>query len=144
MDTFLQDTFLQDNSSDSDSDIFSKAPNENENENYNDNNNDNNDSDEGLKPTKIKDLRPTHHNTPEKLYFKDFATKDADLKKETLYRSILLNASLSDCGTVNYNKYGTQGFKLQPISPIFADNILLGCCIPDTPELVIRTIKENN
>ena len=43
---------------------------------------------------------------------------------------MLFNICNNNTAYINYNKYGTKGFKLSPISTIFSDNIIMAGLIP--------------
>ena len=53
-----------------------------------------------------------------------------NVKTESIYKYIFLNASECDSSTANVNKYGQKGFKISPVSPIFCDSIILAIAVP--------------
>lgn len=78
----------------------------------------------------IKDIPLAHFNNKQTIKQYELVGSKREVKIESLYKYILLNASNSDTAKADFNKYGKQGFKLKEVSPIFCDNILLYCVIP--------------
>ena len=78
----------------------------------------------------IKDIPLAHFNNKQTIKQYELVGSQRDVKIESLYKHILLNASNNDTAKADFNKYGKQGFRLKEVSPIFCDNILLYCVVP--------------
>ena len=80
----------------------------------------------------IREIQLTHNNKTKK-EAKIEKILGANRKKysvESLYSKMLFNICNNNTAYINYNKYGTKGFKLSPISTIFSDNIIMAGLIP--------------
>ena len=80
----------------------------------------------------VRDIQLMHNNKTKK-EAKIEKIIGANRKKysvESLYSKMLFNICNNNTAYINYNKYGTKGFKLSHISTIFSDNIILAGLIP--------------
>lgn len=98
----------------------------------------------------IDELKFQHYNNLKNISLSSFMPKSSktafNIKPETIYKHLILNASLSDSSTININKYGKLGHKISPVSSVFCDNIILCCHIPaeKTEEINnFRKLKDN-
>lgn len=100
----------------------------------------------------IRDI-PLQHNNDNKIEIPLKNLLGRDVKKynpENLYTKILLNICNNDTSEINYNKYGVKGYKMEPISEIFSDNIIIAGLVPieELPEQIeddtITTSKDDN
>ena len=78
----------------------------------------------------IKDIPLAHFNNKQTIKQYELVGSKREVKIESLYKYILLNASNSDTAKADFNKDGKKGFKLKEVSLIICDNILLYCVIP--------------
>ena len=83
-----------------------------------------------MEQTQIEDINLCHHENKRTMTLKALTGSKRQVKNETIYKSVLLNLSDSDSSKTNPNKYGTKGFDVEAISPIFCDNIMLAAALP--------------
>ena len=89
------------------------------------------DSEKMEKPD-IKEILLTHNNeTRKEAQIKKILGMDKKkISNESLYNKILFNICDNNSPYTNFNKYGSKGFKLTPISTIFSDNIIIAGLVP--------------
>ena len=94
----------------------------------------------------LDELLFTHFNNYKSLPLSSFMPKSSktafNIAPETIYKHIILNASESDSSTVNINKYGKLGYKIEPVSAIFCDNILLCVHVPEEKTEEIKGFRK--
>ena len=80
----------------------------------------------------IREIELTHNNENKtEAQIKNILGADRKkYSKERLYNKNLQNICTNNTAYANYNKYGTKGFKLSPISTIYSDNIIVAGLIP--------------